>query len=265
MRSIKISSLPKMLFGHIYHSSKYNNTLVNEKGRIEVSYISKGEVTVFTDNESFTLGEGSVFCCLHNENTRVKASDFHCHHTVCARVDWEFSEEESALTLPYMIEVKNDTSKICHIIDNIIHNISDYETHMIKGSTKFLELLCEIDKSIEKEKEMSGEQIYVKKAKQYIEKNIHLPISQTEIAKALNISSGYLCAVFKSNEGISVKKYINITKLERIKTLMERENIHLYEATELFGYSDPNYVSRLYKSIFGYNITDKPKTLHHDI
>jgi YesN/AraC family two-component response regulator len=38
---------------------------------------------------------------------------------------------------------------------------------------------------------------------------------------------------------------------------MEKEPVHLYEAAALFGYSDPNYVSRLFKKYYGYNITDK--------
>ena len=33
-------------------------------------------------------------------------------------------------------------------------------------------------------------------------------------------------------------------------------NFDLYKAAEFFGYSDPSYVSRLYKKLFGSNITD---------
>ena len=74
----------------------------------------------------------------------------------------------------------------------------------------------------------------------------------------LDISPEYLCAIFKKTEGITIMRYINKHKLEGIKTLMEQTNLHLYEAAGLYGYSDPNYVSRLYKQLFGYNITDKP-------
>ena len=63
--------------------------------------------------------------------------------------------------------------------------------------------------------------------------------------------------VFKKTEGISFQKYVNFEKLEAIKNLMEKEHVHLYEAAALFGYTDPNYVSRLFKKYYGYNITDK--------
>ena len=49
--------------------------------------------------------------------------------------------------------------------------------------------------------------------------------------------------------------FINRTKLRKIKTLIDRENMKLYQAAEAFGYSDANYVSRLYKKLFGKNIT----------
>ena len=37
--------------------------------------------------------------------------------------------------------------------------------------------------------------------------------------------------------------------------LIHREKLPLYRAAELFGYSDPNYVSRLYRKLFGTSIT----------
>ena len=39
---------------------------------------------------------------------------------------------------------------------------------------------------------------------------------------------------------------------------METKKLPLYEAATMYGYSDPNYVSRLYKKMFGFNITDVP-------
>ena len=38
---------------------------------------------------------------------------------------------------------------------------------------------------------------------------------------------------------------------------MDNLNLNLYEAAAMYGDKDPNYVSRLYKELFGYNITDE--------
>ena len=59
-------------------------------------------------------------------------------------------------------------------------------------------------------------------------------------------------------------RYINKLKLENIKALMDNANMHLYEVAAMYGYNDPNYVSRLYKQLFGYSISHKPK-VHFEI
>ena len=51
-------------------------------------------------------------------------------------------------------------------------------------------------------------------------------------------------------------RYLNTTKLKSMQMLMQKENLKLREAALLYGYSDPNYVSALYRKLFGHNITD---------
>ena len=101
-----------------------------------------------------------------------------------------------------------------------------------------------------------GEMRRVRLAKQYIYEHINQPIHQWEVAAHLGITSEYLCAIFKKNEGCSVMHFVNCEKLERIRILMERERIPLSRAAGLYGYTDPNYVSRLYRSYYGMTLTE---------
>ena len=50
-------------------------------------------------------------------------------------------------------------------------------------------------------------------------------------------------------------QFVNRVKLSSIRTLMAKEGVKLYEAAEMFGYTDPNYVSKLFKKYYGMNIT----------
>ena len=104
---------------------------------------------------------------------------------------------------------------------------------------------------------LPSEELYTKRAKEYIQNHLRQPITQKSVAEYLSISPEYLCAVFKKTEGMTLINYVNTEKLTAIKHLMEKEHVHLYQAAVLFGYGDPNYVSRLFKKYFGYNITDK--------
>ena len=82
------------------------------------------------------------------------------------------------------------------------------------------------------------------------------PILQKEVAAHLLITPEYLCNIFKKATGESLIKFINSVKLTKIRALILHENLKLNQAAILYGYSDPNYVSKLYKKYYGHNITD---------
>ena len=162
------------------------------------------------------------------------------------------------LRLPTVLPAKYNTEDICGIIDDFIYKKEIYSVSNTRFSAIFLDMLCKIDQCSRKFDTIKypREKVYTEQAKKYINSNIYNPITQKQLADYLGISPGYLCSIFKKNEGITVMKYINDIKLKSIKSLMEKENIYLYEAAALHGYDDANYVSRLFKKTYGYNITD---------
>ena len=78
---------------------------------------------------------------------------------------------------------------------------------------------------------------------------------QRDIAAHLGITPEYLCSIFKKSEGVSIMHFINTVKLTSIRSLMEKDGLTLAQAAHLYGYADPNYVSRLHKQYFHINIT----------
>lgn len=267
MSVIEILSLPEILFSHFYKSNSYHNSFSVRDNFLEISYVAEGSIDLTVGNKKFCAYEGDVICFFYNNETSVSANNFHCHHTVGATVNWKFSNnEQNNLVLPTIIPTKNNTKSICHMIDDFVHNQILYKESKTLGAAKFLELLCAIDKCNRKVQMITipSELQYTNLAKKYIHHNIYKCITQKSIAEHLDISPEYLCAIFKKTEGITIMRYINKQKLEGIKTLMDQANLHLYEAADIYGYNDPNYVSRLYKQLFGYNITDKP-LIHPEI
>ena len=51
-------------------------------------------------------------------------------------------------------------------------------------------------------------------------------------------------------------RFINETKLTGIRLMMESKGIPLHQAAAQYGFSDANYVSRLYKKYYGRPITE---------
>jgi len=261
LENVEILTLPRLRFAHVYKAGQFRNFFPASPDFIEVSYVAEGGMEITEGGRVYQIQKGDVLCALHQSPLTVNAPAFHCHHTVGITADWTAVREGSyGLRLPTVTRAEDGTEPICRLIDGFINRQAHYRASGTRSAAKILELLCQIDHCSRHASgfQLPGEQLYAQRARELIQQRIHQPLTQREIAAQLGISPGYLCSVFKKAEGVTLMQYINRLKLEGIRSLMENENAHLYEAAALYGYTDPNYVSRLYRQLFGYNITDRP-------
>lgn len=251
--------MPKLMFAHSFEAESYNAAFTPQSNLIEITYIADGTLTFVTTDCTFKASKGDVICFFHDEAMTVIAERSHCHHTVGFFLDHSPCQSSDGIHLPNIIYAKNGTEKICRLIDEIIGDSTTLKASVTKCAAKLFGLFLNIDTVYKKSASrlVPGEQLYVRKIKEYVNSNLHLPISQKSAAEHLGITPGYLCNIFKKNQGTTFMKYVNRIKLENIKSIMDREKIPLYKAAALYGYSDANYVSRLYSEIFGHSITRK--------
>lgn len=260
VQTYEIETLPCVKFAHVYHADTYFNSFLNRDGSMEITFISEGSITIEYKGKEYVANKGDIVLLPYDqEQINIKAYAYHEHHTVCAHLKWSLQNDINGLYLPLITPARFNTRSAANIIDQLVRNQLIFKNSQTKSAAKFLELLCEIDQCNRKQKELNipSEVLYTQRAKEYVRSNLHNPITQKNVAQYLSITPEYLCSVFKKVEGISFQKYVNYEKLESIKNLIEKESAHLYEAAAMFGYSDPNYVSRLFKKYYGYNITDK--------
>ena len=254
---IEINSLPQIQFAHIYRAERYSCVFPQTENTMEITYIAEGELSCEINGKGYTARKGDVICLLHTGETRVWAEKPHCHHTVGVKVEW--SAAAAALLIPVVLSTGEERAEIAGGIDGIIRHLEEYKACIAKGSAAVLNILCAVDRCGRREDNaaLSGEAVYAARAKRYVQQHVHEPITQRKIAAHLGITPGYLCSVFRSAEGMTLMRYVNRTKLSRMKALMENERIRLSEAAAIYGYADANYVSRLYKALFGKNITER--------
>ena len=266
VKTLDISSLPQMLFAHEYQAESYHNSFSVSSRFIEISYFVEGSAVLLSGGESFRIEPRDVSCLLHERPAELSAVGFHRHRTVGIAVNWSFSDSPDGLYLPPLLRADSGTEELCRLIDAFVFRQTFYKASSARFAEKALELLCGVDRLARQTDavRLPSDQAYTERAKKYVEQNIYRPIAQQTVAAFLGISPGYLCSVFRKVEGVSLMKYINRTKLESMKALMDSENIRLCQAAPLYGYNDPNYVSRLYKQLFGFNLTDRPRSANAD-
>ena len=92
---------------------------------------------------------------------------------------------------------------------------------------------------------------YITKAVEYINFNYHRDITLDEICKAAHISKHHFCRKFKSAMGMTVMKYIILTRITAAKKLLVSENLKISEISDKCGFSSSAYFCQAFKQHTG--------------
>ena len=71
------------------------------------------------------------------------------------------------------------------------------------------------------------------------------------LADYFNITTSYICIVFKKKYQKTVNQYINEKRIEKSVEYLEHSNKKIKEISVLIGYPDPNYFIKVFKKITG--------------
>lgn len=268
MAFIKIKGLPCYHFAHQFGAEEYHYCIPPAKNRIEVTVVTEGRMHLTHDGRKYVAERGDIICNLHTHPMQVDCPAYHMHRTAGFYMEFDVLEEdgEGALLLPLLTHPYEGAVNCHHILGEIARAHFQIPENSVYTAGFFLQILGEIDRINRTEGKCTPSDVhYVQAVKRYIAEHLNAPIVQREIAEGLGITPEYLCAVFKRCEGCTLIRYANERKLAGIRSLMENAHVSLQEAAFQYGFSDPNYVSKLYRRYFHTTITSAIKPLHPPI
>ena len=76
------------------------------------------------------------------------------------------------------------------------------------------------------------------------------------LVEKLGFSYPYLSSVFSRKENITLEKFIIFHKIEKVKHLIEEEDLSLSEIAFMMGYGNANYLSSQFKNVTGVTISE---------
>jgi len=130
----------------------------------------------------------------------------------------------------------------------------------INQSSRVLEWLeqCPIKAELEMAQNeiSSGSPKPVTYIKEYIMEHYAEDIFLSRFVKELYLNRSYLSRLFKEETGLTFKKYLIEYRMIVAKELMKDKTIKFYQISEMVGYKDPSYFSRIFKSMTGKRPTD---------
>lgn len=93
--------------------------------------------------------------------------------------------------------------------------------------------------------------LLVKRALSMIESQYSQGITLEELAQHLCVTDEYLSTQIKKETGMSFTETVRKMRIDRIKELLVHSNLKLNQIAEMVGYSDPKYMSKVFKEEVG--------------
>ena len=167
--------------------------------------------------------------------SREKAYDLCCQvgYLISGNIDLE--EEELKEVLGYDTSLYDNISKLSTLAE-IIHWMRMLQRGLCLLLTK---------------NDEQGTNRLVAKARKYIHEHYTEDINLNDIASMFSISPGYFSTIFKQNTGMCFTDYVAEVKIAEAKKLLRESNYKIYEISEMLGYENAYYFSRVFKKITG--------------
>ena len=239
-------------------------------GIIEIGFVEQNPVVLKGDLGEFTIEENGIFIIPPQSRFSVftKEPGLHRHTAVefLCRCETKPVEnftppEQNKLTLPLCIPPSPENGEICALIRSIVSaKMAQEERSYFADCADFMLLLDKLCQRVEQEDHLDpispGNRRHCSRAKAYISQNIDRQLSVSEVAEAVGVSKNYLTNVFSGSEGIPLTEYINRSKLSYMMILVRRYGYTLAQAGKHVGFTDVNYISRIFKRYYGMTVTE---------
>ena len=116
----------------------------------------------------------------------------------------------------------------------------------------FNDILLLVDRQQHEQKKATcNVQEQIERAAAYFNENYNTKISIDDYAESLHISTNWFIHNFKQYAGMSPAQYILSLRMVNAQSLLERTTYNIKEISEIVGYENPLYFSRVFKKEIG--------------
>lgn len=278
---IEVFSFERIAFAHNLSAANYKCSVQNQGygiygetpengGVLEIGFVEQNPIILTGSFGECRVPENNIFVIPPNTPFTVLAENPSLHrHTSaeflircrCARTEACPPASGKTVTLPIVIPPSQGSSEVFTLIRAIAcAKTAQPDRNYFEECGDFMTLMCKLAALVRDIRDINtispGNRRYCDRAKAFISENIDRRLTVSEVAKATGISKNYLTNIFSSSEGMSLMEYINRRKLSYMMELVRRYGYTLSEAGEHVGFTDVNYISRIFKRYYGVTVTE---------
>lgn len=272
---------PTITLAHRYQTPHYEANFRKMPERCEITYIERGRILRETDTSPIIYDEGSIVSFSRREEMHLYSdAPLHCHFTFgfCTEREPElltaedvaaWKPQDHCVILPERVPPGKVAESTQKTIKKIIsaYTSTDFGRYMELHSAVYhvFALLTEYSVSVAAASGAHAElqnQLYCRRAVQYISEHLSEKIHTDEIAAYTGVSYGYLSRIFRSCMGATLIEYCNGAKIQRVRELIASQKISLENAGAAVGIDDVKYLSRLFKKYSGITTVEYRELYH---
>ncbi len=231
----------------------------------EIMYVTSGCCTVYCQDKEYRIGPNQfIFISPHIPHCLEIASN-----GPCAILNLEFILSESDTGMPLyglldecgVFQEFQSRMPCCFYgmdFRALGYSLKDLISHMqrSKDSDDYLlrlilsRTMVELAASVVSSKNEPGI-IYLRKARSYIDKNLHSAITVPEIAEYLGISKSYLQALFSEAMGCSIIEYVTQKRMKEAVFLLENSTLRIIDIAFSVGYNSRQHFAHTFEKHYG--------------
>lgn len=229
----------------------------------EIMYVSQGECTVYSDGKKYILGERQfvfidkgVFHSLEVQPDKpcvILNLEFSClPHSVGADIS---KLRESAYFREFVMRKQafvysTDCAKLGHALKDLISELEKRPQLQGKNDLLLTRVLYELAECPPKDGRGAGAP-HIRKALEFISKNLYEEISVADVAEYVGINSAYLQTLFSRSYGCGIVAYINTQRLEHACFLLKNSSLSIVDIAFRLGYNSRQHFGYLFNKRFG--------------
>lgn len=248
----------------------------------ELVYIDKGSVEIQRDKDRLSLRQGEIVFHRPNEFHSIRSLDsspnvfvlsFVCNSPIMKYLEHYHTVLNQSLKV-FISSIVKEAKKtyILPLNDPSLARLRKQEAPPLGGEQLiklYLEQMLiflirsitnEGDASIFPSKE-SMESHLVIAVKKLLDENTGAPLRVSDICETLGYSKSYLSKIFHEQSGSTISSYATHTRIARAKELIRNGNYNFAEISDILGFDNPQYFSRVFKRTVGMSPTEFRKSL----
>ncbi|WP_050183394.1 AraC family transcriptional regulator [Domibacillus robiginosus] len=231
----------------------------------EICYVFDGTGLYFEDGQSYPLQKGVFFCSRPEKLHRIHKGKNLSLFWVGFEVDLSSSTEKGVHLFKCLSQMKTmpiqraEDSLSSHLLTTLMkHGSLSCPTEILNSlSHSFLlslqVLFCGADEK-EDESNINNEnkgRMLVNQAQLFIRDNLNRPLSITDVAQYLHISTRHLSRLFTHHLGVSYTAFIRQERIDAAAEMLRMTNLDIKTISEQYCFSSVHYFTRVFQEEMG--------------